>query len=473
MPISIPWRTPSRRWIFVVSPILLILVLFHLSSLNLGQYVPFHIKEDVSSAIPSVPETPSEPEVPSAPETNTDGDPYNCHLVRGIENVLVVLKTGVTEALEKVPVHMNTTLTCIPHYVIFSDYEEDIAGIRTVDVLRSLNPELKQTNSDFGLYNRVHELGRDGLLDADWYQDVNSPFGKPGNPGWVLDKWKFLPMVTEALQAKPDANWYVFVEADTYVIWPNLMAWLDRFDAAKPWYLGFQMGIGNITFAYGGAGIVISNSAARMLSEYRASRLQEMDDFTISQWAGDCVLGKVLRDAGVQLTWAWPMLQGGHLEDTDPFEEGYGRHPWCMPVVTYHHMAPNDIEAMWTFEQQWWSDHHQHSLLLHSDVFQNFIYATPFTSRDDWDNLAPDEVQANKDEGSSAATTLSPGECATICDKNPECLQYRFKNGVCSTAKGFKMGHSELDVHSGWVPDRINATIQRLGKCTSVEYIQG
>ena len=43
-------------------------------------------------------------------------------------DILVVLRTGATESLEKVPVHFRTTLRCVPHFVIHSDLDEEIEG---------------------------------------------------------------------------------------------------------------------------------------------------------------------------------------------------------------------------------------------------------------------------------------------------------------------------------------------------------
>jgi hypothetical protein len=270
-----------------------------------------------------------------------------------MDDILVVLKTGATEALEKVPVHINTTLKCLPHYVVFSDYEEEIAGVRTYDVLRTVRKETKDTDSDFALYNRLQAQGRQGLLADDWKDDVNGPLGKPGNPGWKLDKWKFVPMLDEARLVKPDAKWYVFIEADSYVIWPNLAAWLSQLNHTQPYYLGSPMQIGDTTFAYGGSGIIISSEALYRVSKHRAEQPKEVEEITARNWAGDSVLGKVLHDVNVPLLWSWPLLLTARVWEFDHLAEGYGRKPWCYPAVSYHHMTIEDIQSMWQFEQHW------------------------------------------------------------------------------------------------------------------------
>lgn len=287
----------------------------------------------------------------SSTDNGTAG--HGCRPLPGMEDVLVVLKTGVTEALDKVPVHLQTTLRCVPHYVVISDFEEKVSGVWTRDVLRNVTHDVKQTVPEFDIYNRVQKSGRGGLSQADFGDDYNGPFGRINNPGWRLDKWKFLPMIDVALAVHPTAKWYVFMEADTYLMWPNLIAWLSQLDASRPLYLGCQMQIGEVIFGHGGSGFVISNPAMRKVSKYRASHMKELDQLTASQWAGDCVLGKVLADVGVPLTWSWPMLQGSRPWDLDHFGEGYNKKTWCHPVISYHHMTPADIEELWRFDQEW------------------------------------------------------------------------------------------------------------------------
>lgn len=327
----LPLRRRSRRWISLVSPLLGFVIIFQLLR---GPQWPLFAQDSSTVA------------------REDDGD-FLCPPMPGIDDVLVVLKTGVTEALEKVPVHLRTTFRCIPHYVVFSDFAETIGGVQVHDVLRGVDDEVKQTVPDFNLYNRLRLYGRTGLLPSDNTQEENGAFGMPNNPGWKLDKWKFLPMIDESLQRKPDAKWFVFMEADTHIEWPNLMAWLARLDPDQPLYLGTETQIADVLFAHGGSGFVISNSAMRLVSEYRRERVAELDEYTDAHWAGDCVLGKVLADAGVPLTFSWPLLQNSRLGEVEPLTNAFYRQPWCYPIVGFHHLTPLDVEQMWRFDQDW------------------------------------------------------------------------------------------------------------------------
>lgn len=279
-----------------------------------------------------------------------------CPSLPGIEDVLVVMKTGVTEARDKVPVHFSTTLHCIPHYVIYSDFAEEIEGVQIHDVLRSMDGDLKQRVPDFAIYNRLVKGGRKALAQDDFADEANSAIGKPNNPGWKLDKWKFLPMAQEAYRRKPDAKWFVFMEADTYMSWPTLLAWLAKFDHREPFYLGTETQIADQIFAHGGSGFMVSNPALKSASEHYTKNQAELDEFTGGHWAGDCVLGKVLQDVGVPLHFSWPTLQNSHIGELDEFKTDLYRQPWCYIAVALHHLGAHEIKDLWEYEQHRWQN---------------------------------------------------------------------------------------------------------------------
>lgn len=267
-----------------------------------------------------------------------------------------MMKTGVTEARQKVPIHFKTTLSCIPHYVIYSDFEEEIEGVKIYDALSTIDSDVKMRVQDFDIYNRIAGKGRKGLEEHDFADEDNTNFGKPNNPGWKLDKWKFLPMAQEALKYKPDAKWFVFMEADTYPSWPTLLTWLAKFDHTQPYYLGTETQIADVIFAHGGSGFMLSNPALTKASEQYEARRAELDDYTDGHWAGDCVLGKVLADAGVNLHFSWPILQNSNLGELDEFTTELYRQPWCYIAVALHHLKAEEIEDLWKFEQKRWHE---------------------------------------------------------------------------------------------------------------------
>ena len=275
-----------------------------------------------------------------------------CPPLPGMQNMVVVMKTGVTEAKKKVPIHFNTTLRCVQNYLVFSDFEEDLNGVHIYDALRDVDPNVKAQVEEFQLYNRLHAQGRSGLTASDYRDEANTVFGKPNNPGWKLDKWKIIPMLHQTLRHNETAHWYFFMEADTYPFWSHLLAWMAHFDPQEPHYIGTETQIGDVIFAHGGAGFLLSNAALRRAVDAYLTDPVGINTYTDSHWAGDCVLGKVLADQGVPLRYSWPLLQNSQLGELDEFTQIYYRRPWCFPAIALHHLSRSDIHNLWAYEQR-------------------------------------------------------------------------------------------------------------------------
>lgn len=136
-----------------------------------------------------------------APAKYTERNYLPCRHLPGANDALVIMKTGATELEDRMPAHLNNTLQCPPHSVIFSDHDEVYQGWRIRDVLANMDPKLQQNNDDFALWRRVKEVGRLGLeaeaLTGTRTTSKTSSEDKMVVAGWVLDKWKFIPMMTE------------------------------------------------------------------------------------------------------------------------------------------------------------------------------------------------------------------------------------------------------------------------------------
>ncbi|KAJ5692312.1 hypothetical protein N7462_001735 [Penicillium macrosclerotiorum] len=447
----VPRRRFGRRFAAIAAAVALFF-LYHVFSLqsNLSQPRP-------SSSVPNSAGAPV-----SVPENNADESTPLCPPLPGINDVLVVMKTGVTESRDKVPVHFDTTLRCVPHYVIYSDFEEEIEGVKIHDVLRDMSPEVTEQIPDFNIYNRIKTYGRKGLEQDDFADEANSAIGKPNNPGWKLDKWKFLPMAQAALRHKPNAKWFVFMEADTYVSWPTLLAWLAKFDHNKPYYLGTETQIADVIFAHGGSGFMLSNPALQRASDQYAVHQVDLDHYTNEHWAGDCVLGKVLADAGVNLHYSWPVLQNSNIGELDEFTTELYREPWCYIAIALHHLNSQDIENLWNFEQKRWRDKNKR-ILLHSDIFREYLFPeiAQQPTRLSWDNLAADEQPF--------ATSLE--DCRQICELQKTCVQFSFRENKCYTSGKPRLGNVDAKGGaSGWFTSRIRDMVDRKGLCKAPEF---
>jgi len=111
------------------------------------------------------------------------------------------------------------------------------------DALETVNPSYKENHEDFELYRTLQTYQQEG-------QD---PSKLKGGKGWNLDKWKFMPMLHETYRLAPkEIDWFVYMEADTSISWPNLLQWLQKMNPKDTIYTGAQVLIGDTEFAHGG-----------------------------------------------------------------------------------------------------------------------------------------------------------------------------------------------------------------------------
>ncbi|KAK6067151.1 hypothetical protein SCUP234_11743 [Seiridium cupressi] len=395
--------------------------------------------------------------------------PPVCAQLEGIEDIFVVLKTGAAESREKLPVHFATTLQCVPNYAVYSDLEETVAGHHIYDALDEVNPDIVASHPDFVYYQKVKKDGRTAFTDEEveqWNHAQNTMFGRD-SPGWRLDKWKFLPLAEKALKQSPGAKWFVFMETDTYIMWSQLLLWLSHFWEQYPYYLGVQMQIGDDVFAYGGAGFVLSNTALRMIVKQYRLKKKHYDEVTADHWAGDCVLGMVAADAGVQLQWSWPNLYGEQPNNMN-FNDDFGGedgHLWCHYASSFHHMTPYDMIQFNEFESTWRTMNGR--TLRYKDVFRQYIVPQLSPLKADWDNLSED-VQ---DEKSSLE------ECRSMCEADEGCVQFSIVGETCSTSKIVKLGRrsteAPMQANSGWMMERVNRFMEAMdASCWEQTWIQ-
>ena len=271
---------------------------------------------------------------PESTKPNEGFDP--CKDFPDTSDILLVLKTGATEAYDKLPIHFMTTLRCIKDYILFSDMEMRMAEHHLIDTLDEISADAKKDNGDFQLYEMLKEYHR-------MYQDPRDL--KQGGNGWNLDKYKFLPMLLKTWKYRKDAKWYVFIEADTAVNWPNMRTFLDKLKPDKPYYIGSPTYL-DIEFAHGGTGYIISQEAMSRGVGKHPDISKKYDKDVHGLCCGDRMIGKVMLDERIKLTRAWPMLNG-----EKPLTLPYGGNQWCQPVLTMHHATAQEVSQVWNFEQ--------------------------------------------------------------------------------------------------------------------------
>ncbi|PLN84769.1 hypothetical protein BDW42DRAFT_162124 [Aspergillus taichungensis] len=374
---------------------------------------------------------PRTPPGAGASDENPDDHICDSFPTEILSRVQVVLKMGASEPAERINPQIETVTRCIKNLLIVSDREGELRGHRVHDILATLPPSFRVNTTDFDTYEAAKRGDPASMADT--------------QKGWNLDRFKFLPMVERAYDVNPTAQWFVFLESDTYVVWDNLFRLLDQFNPDRPLYFGSPSpgrvtGDGEVTwFAYGGAGIVLSAGAIDKAVERTTGAMGELIQPSLSvqfeqvikeDCCGDSVLGWVLFEKGVRLSGMWPMFQPHPLHGV-PFDGAY----WCQPVITMHKTLPADMYGF----MQWENRRDRSEPLLYSDLYEYTKLGT-FDHRTDWDN---------GDWGGWQEPPEAPGHasfeaCGTACHDHPDCKGYTYDtSGHCIFIRTMRLGSSK------------------------------
>ncbi|KAL1618329.1 hypothetical protein SLS54_007306 [Diplodia seriata] len=438
-------------------------------------------------------------DTPFAAEPPSDA-PCPTHLP-GADDIFIVLKTGATVAHAKVPIHLRTTFRCAPHFALFSDLDDIIDGHLVHDVFGGggVPDAVKAAANDSDDGNEYDAAGAFELYDRlrAWQTARVDIAAKAANDAalrqqaWNLDKWKFLPLMRAALAHAPRGprtRWFVFIEADTALMWSNLLRWLPRFDAAKAWYIGCPSWIAGSAFAHGGTGIILSRPALSLLVAALDADASLYPRLTSATWAGDYVLAQAMALVGVPLTPAFPIMQG-----ETPWSLDYTKRHWCYPVVSWHHMTPEWVGRVWGFQQGFWGDgggekgwwgwgrgEGDGEVMRHYHVFEEFVAPVVRAGeRVGWDNLSPEVM------GSEVVVGLG-GEagkegCRKACERTENCMQWLWDgrgDGTCKWAKEVRLGKEveavdgeDVSMTSGWIVERIDEFVESMNGCMMGDWI--
>ena len=287
--------------------------------------------------------TPTPTPTPTYGSTSPD---RRCDAFPNREDILLVVKTGATESYDKLPTQLLTNLQCADDFLIFSDLEQYIGKYHIYDVLEKVNDGIKDSDH-FELYRAQKEYQK---AHQDIHALKDDLRGSLHEHGWTLDKYKFLHMLIDTYHKKPDKKWYVFLETDTYLVWSNFLQWIDKLDASKSLYIGSPAALGSQVFAHGGSGFILSGVAMQGFIGRNPETEKMLDEFdaTVKDLCcGDAHLAKFLEEKGdITTTGAWPMING-----EKPITLPFGEKHWCRPVMTMHHLTPEEVSTFWQYEQ--------------------------------------------------------------------------------------------------------------------------
>ncbi|KAJ5914654.1 hypothetical protein N7504_003537 [Penicillium tannophilum] len=365
-----------------------------------------------------------------------------------LERVQVVLKTGATESADRIDASMDSVTHCISNLLIVSDRATELNGHRVHDVLADLAPIANKLNlTDFKTYEAL--------------QNGDKNIG--GQDGWRLDRYKFLPMIERAKEANPTAEWFVFIETDTYIFWDNMFRLLDQYDPTVPLYFGspspgfWLENEQRVWFAYGGSGFVLSRAAVEKLTERQTGEYGAYLEPSVSErymevvdrdCCGDSVLGFALYQKGINISGLWPMFNAHALHGI-PFDAKH----WCQPVISLHKSLLPDMTGL----AKWESKRDKTNPILYSDL-TDYLQLGKLPDKVDWDNgdfgghVEPPESPAH----------ASLSACRQACEESDACLSFTWNSsGQCVFVRSIRLGAGKKvppnELTAGWD----NSGIQR------------
>ncbi|KAE8440516.1 hypothetical protein EG329_007398 [Mollisiaceae sp. DMI_Dod_QoI] len=422
------------------------------------------------------------------------------------EDILLIIKTGANTIWRRMPLHLTTTLSSsrIPHHVIYSDLSERLSTtISSIDILSNISTTIQ--NYDPSAYAAYLDLQSPSHINT-YREHARLPGDEPpdttvGNqPGWLLDKYKFLPMLTHAAGTWPDKKWYIYIEDDTYIFLDNVLRYLSTLEIDsgtgtgtgedEPSYYGAYSGEGNATFAQGGSGLVFSHSL--MQSIFAGDNIPDLERYgneTSKACCGDIMLGKVLRDYGVFVNKG--KYGTSSFRPEPPWKTGFDELVWCAPIFTFHHLHQRDVVLLSELERKK-REEDADCPVLFRDVFMELI--APYLQNPQlthWDNFASRYVMNGNvsdpfhDDLSSVNVTIldasnkSPEACQGACLTVPNCMGWRHDStkATCGLDTVVKLGRepdpqphweNKTVVTSGWMLERIDELLLK-EKCEVVK----
>ncbi|KAF3763184.1 family 31 glycosyltransferase [Cryphonectria parasitica EP155] len=390
------------------------------------------------------------------------------------EDVLLIVKTGGTSMWKRLLIHLTTTLAPeripLKNTVIYSDSPDTIGAYQVIDILANTS-STTLSSSAFEVYHSQREYGANNV-----YVEAAGVDGDDWGPqgGWVIDKYKFVPLVQHAGENWPDAKWYIYTEDDTYMFLPNLLGYLSQFDHTKAHWLGSYAAKSDVVFAQGGAGFALSRGAWEKSFGRNPSISREYEQYTADHCCGDQVLGHALNRYGVHL---------GENGGDETFRYGFNplvhwtfsfeKWSWCLPVYSWHKVHARDVARYYELEQAWDFT----KPLTHGDFFMHMIAPDLERRREWWDNMSskfsvtsankddPPMPESVKDVKTWKAAWNDVDSCEAACQAWDECTQWSFVEDLCKMddkavmGKGYAPEMSQrktaLMTTSGWVKERI------------------
>lgn len=294
-----------------------------------------------------------------------------------MDRSVIVLKTGSSVAYDRLPVQLLLAQQTLhpevyrsgeagysgPQLLLYSDSDMQLGEFEVHNALANVSDYVRHQPEFAKQYAQLQKLLQDDdLAKVKEFQD-----------GWNLDKWKFLYMWQDAYHRQPDADWYIGYEADTYVFWPSLFAYLGTQNSSQQQMYGCASILvrNQELFANGGCPYVISGALMRASFGKDAGFAAKFDKEVEASCCGDAELSIALRKS------ASPPIKelvatGGRFINDRPQEISFDENNFCEPVFNFHHLTPTEIQWLATIERQIRTAK-LHAPVLYADVFDHVL----------------------------------------------------------------------------------------------------
>lgn len=305
------------------------------------------------------------------------------------EKVFVMLKEGATVLWQRVPTHLLTTFTKVPHFGLYADMPASIGGHEVHDVLANVSDRTMRSGQ-FDLYRKLRDLRR--------AHAVVDPAAAELSGGWDLDKYKNVPMLAHALKtAPPSVDWFVFMDGDTYFFMDSLVAYLNELDATQPLYLGAAAAYKGVTFAHGGSGVVLSRRALEVSLGDHPEWEHTLEDETRDSCCGDYVVAYMMERANVTISRGEKYPYVSHKFQGQPhWNLDANDKAWCSPIISFHHLSPLEIELLWEYERMIGPE--RRKFITYSDIYRDFVAPHIKEKMHNWNSMAGDLAFSRKED---------------------------------------------------------------------------
>lgn len=337
----------------------------------------------------------------------------------------LLLKTGAEVAHNRLPPHIDTTLRRWPHSAVYADTNATISKVQVIDCLSFL-PDITLNSPEMEGY-RV----RRQMQDQRWNWGDSRVYINSKSTGWELDRFKNIPAFAEAWAQSHSYDWYVMIDADSYLAAYTLDQVTEGHNPDEPIYFGKAVGY-NPRFAHGGSGIVLSRGTMRMLfgehNELLQQRLVEMDGIARPECCGDSVVARMYMQATGRETvdtlqqTEFGQFQGNRISTTIVKFD----HEFCNSVGSFHGVQPWENYVLDAWERRC-EDAKQP--MRYADFYAEFVMPHVQPEIEFWEVVeGPGEIDSRKWESHDIESQVK-SRCIDACSADEECTMWTYKGG--------------------------------------------